>query len=184
MQCRRTAFLVTKRTKQAFVAAVERAYGAGLRRFLSGRLRHAASEAPDIFQEIFLRLLQIKNHETIRNPQAYLYTVAGHVLHQYSLKRSIGPETMDPLELATELRSITAPDPADEADLAQQIVELGRALEKLSPRAYATLVMYRCEGMTLAEIGERLGVSHTMARKYLARAIMFCDQYLEGRGAE
>src|SRR5207244_4868123 len=103
---------------------------------------------------------------------AYLFTVASHVLHQYALKRSMGPETMDPLELAAELRSATAPDPADETDLTQQIAELGHALEKLSPRVYATLVMYRCEGMTLTEIGKRLGVSHTMARRDLAHATL------------
>ena len=130
-----------------------------------------------------MRLLRIRDHETIQNPQAYLFTVASHVLHQYALQRSVGPETMDPLELAAELPSVTAPDPADETDLTQQIAELGRVLEKLSPRVYATLVMYRCEGMTLTEIGKRLGVSHTMARKYLTRAIVFCDQYLEERGA-
>ena len=39
--------------------------------------------------------------------------------------------------------------------------------------------MYRCEGMTLQEIGERLGVSHVMVRKYLARAIAYCDERLE-----
>jgi RNA polymerase sigma factor (sigma-70 family) len=175
---------VNRQTKQAFVTAVERAYGAGLRRFLSNRLRRASSDAPDIFQEIFVRLLQIKDHETIRNPQAYLYTVAGRVLHEFALKRSIGQETMDPLELASGVPSITASDPADEAELQQQIADVARALEKFSPRAHAVLVMYRCEGMTLAEVGKRLGVSHTMARKYLMRAIAFCDEYLEERGAE
>ncbi len=178
------ALLVKEQTNQDFVTEVERAYGAGLRRFLSIRLRHASADVADIFQEIFVRLLRIKDHETIRNPQAYLFTVASHVLHQYALKRSMGPETMDPLDLADKLESVTAPDPADEVDLRQQIVDLGRALEKLSPRAYAALVMYRCEGMTLTEIGKRLGVSHTMARKYLTRAIVFCDQYLEERGTK
>ena len=181
-ECFGTAFFVSNQTKQAFVTAVERAYGAGLRRFLSLRLRHASSDVQDIFQEIFVRLLRIKDHETIRNPQAYLYTVASHVLHQYGLMRSKGLETMEPLELDSELPLVTASDPAEEADLQQQIGDLGRALEKLSPRAYATLVMYRCEGMTLEEIGMRLGVSHTMARKYLTRAIALCDQYLEEQG--
>jgi RNA polymerase sigma factor (sigma-70 family) len=139
---------------------------------------------PDLFQEIFVRLLRIKNHETIRNPRAYLYTVTAHVLHQYALKRSAAPELMEPVELVRELPTLTAPDPADEADLQEQMADLGRALEKFSPRAYETLVMYRCEGMTLTEIGARLGVSHTMARKYLTRAIVFCDRYLEERGAE
>ena len=167
------------RTKQAFVTAMERKYGAGLRRFLAIRLRRTSSDVPDIYQEIFVRLLRIRDHDTIRNPQAYLYTIASHVLHQYGLQRSLGSETMDPLELVSELPLSTAPDPADEAEVQQQIANLGRALETFSPRAYAALVMYRCEGMTLAEIGERLGVSGPMARKYLMRAIVFCDQYLQ-----
>jgi RNA polymerase sigma factor (sigma-70 family) len=175
---------VKKQAKQAFVTDVERRYGAALRRFLASRFRRASVDVPDVFQEIFVRLLRIKDHETIRNPQAYLYTVASHVLHQYHLARSAAPETMVPLELISELPALDALDPADEADLQQQIAELGRALEKLSPRAYATLVMYRCEGMTLVEIGERLGVSHTMARKYLTQAIVICDRYLEERGDE
>jgi DNA-directed RNA polymerase specialized sigma24 family protein len=64
---------VGKQSKQAFVTAVERAYGAGLRRFLASRLRHAAADVPDFFQEIFVRLLRVRNHETIQNPQAYLF---------------------------------------------------------------------------------------------------------------
>lgn len=161
----------------AFVAATERLYGPGLRRFLSRKLRHASADVPDIFQEVFVRLLQARNHETIRNPQAYLYTIAGHVLHQFLQQGVPAIETSSPLEP-------TAVDPADEADLQQQLADIGRALEKFSPRAHATLVMYRCEGMTLAEIGKRFGVSTQMARKYLMRAIVFCDQYLEQRGTE
>ena len=176
--------LVNRQTKQGFVTAVERAYGAGLRRFLSTRLRRASADVPDIFQEIFVRLLRIQDHETIRNPQAYLYTVARRVLHEFAVKRSTAPETMDSIELASGLPSITALDPADEVELQEQIADVARALEQFSPRAHAVLVMYRCEGMTLTEIGKRLGVSHTMARKHLMRAIAFCDEYLEERSTE
>ena len=64
-------------------------------------------------------------------------------------------------------------------ELQERLQAIGVELERLAPRAYATLVMYRCEGMTLQEIGERLGVSHVMVRKYLARAIAYCDERLE-----
>jgi RNA polymerase sigma factor (sigma-70 family) len=64
-------------------------------------------------------------------------------------------------------------------DLEQRLESVSRALEQLSPRAYATLLMYRCEGLTLKQIAARLGVSPPMARKYLLRAITFCDQHLE-----
>jgi RNA polymerase sigma factor (sigma-70 family) len=92
---------------------------------------------------------------------------------------------MDPLELVggDDLPAETSVDPAEEADLEQQLMQVGRALEQYSPRAYATLVMYRCEGMTLQEIGSRLGVSGPMARKYLIRAIAFCDRYVEEQDA-
>jgi RNA polymerase sigma-70 factor (ECF subfamily) len=171
---------VTQETKRAFLTAIEQTHGRQLRRFLSSRMRGAAADVPDLTQEIYLRLLRIQDHETIRNPQAYLYTVASHVLHQYSLRRASAPERMAPLQVVSELQSgTTAPDPADQVDTEQRLEKVSRALEALSPRAYATLVMYRCEGLTLQQIGERLGVSAPMARKYLLRAIAFCDQQLE-----
>lgn len=164
---------------RGFVTAVEREHGRALRRFLSSRLRHASADVADIFQEIFLRLLRVKNHDSIQNPQAYLYTVASHVLQQHYLKRSVEPAAAGLDEHAAEIQMDAATDPAEEAELQQTIANFGHALESLSPRAYATLVMYRCEGLTLEEIGKRLGVSRPMARKYLLRAIAFSDQYLE-----
>jgi RNA polymerase sigma factor (sigma-70 family) len=164
-------------SKRSFMTAIERSHGQQLRRFLSLRLRRSM-DVPDLIQEIYLRLLRIKDHEAIRNPQAYLYTVASHVLHQYNLKRSTRPEALDPLGVASEYPA-AAPDPADQLDIEQRLQAVGRGLEQLSPRAYAALVMYRCEGMTLMEIGQRLGVSHVMARKYLARAIAYCDEHME-----
>ena len=166
-------------TKQHFLASIERAHSPQLRRFLAARLRNAAADVPDLVQEIYLRVLRLKDHEAIRNPQAYLYTIASHVLHQYTLRRAIEPSTMDPLNVADSLDSGVAPDPAEEADIQQRLEAMECALEAHSPRAYAVLVMYRCEGLTLKQIGERLGVSTVMARKYLERAIKYCDQFLD-----
>ncbi|MBS0421276.1 MAG: RNA polymerase sigma factor [Proteobacteria bacterium] len=163
--------------KQAFMANVAESHGRQLRRFLSVRLRHAAADVPDLMQEIFLRLLRIKDHEAVRNPQAYLYTVANHVLHQHALQKSRRPETMDPLEMVAE--PDIAADPAEELDIRDRIERVCRGLEAVSPRACATLLMYRCEGLTLEEIGQRLGVSRPMARKYLLRAMQYCDEHLD-----
>ena len=78
------------------MVAMEQTHGRQLRRFLSARLRGASADIPDLVQEIFMRLLRIKDHEAIRNPQAYLFTVANHVLHQYALQRSTRPERRSP----------------------------------------------------------------------------------------
>jgi RNA polymerase sigma-70 factor (ECF subfamily) len=176
---------VNPASRQHFIAAVERAHTKELRRFLLRKLgKGTLSEIPDLLQEIFLRLLRVKDHEAIRNPQAYLITIAGHVIHQHLLQEDGKPESIDPLRHADEDSATmaddadSAPDPADELEIAERLERVRRELTKVSPRAYATLMMYRCEGMTLTEIGERLGVSHVMVRKYLSRAITYCDQRL------
>lgn len=169
--------MFTSRSR-AFVAQLEQAHGRELRRFLASRLSYAGADVADLVQEIFLRLLRIKDHEAIRNPQAYLFTIASHVLHQHALQRATRPEVMNPLEVAIEFDPGSAPDPADELDIKQRLERVDRDLTQISPRAYAALVMYRCEGMTLHEIGARLGVSHTSVRRDLVRAIAYCNARL------
>ena len=43
--------------------------GMKLRRYLAARLRNAA-DVPDLVQEVFLRMLRVERHESIRNPEA------------------------------------------------------------------------------------------------------------------
>ena len=160
---------------------MEGTHGQRLRRYLAVRLRNAAADVPDLMQEIFLRLLRIENHESIRNPQAYLYTIASHVLHQHTLKRAATPEAVDITDLAAEIEAIADGDPAEQVEMEQRFEELGRELQKLSPKAYATLVMHRRDGVPLKEVAVRLGVSYTMAKRYLARALSYCEQRLEDR---
>ncbi len=85
-----------------FVTVIEKIHGRALRRFLAVCMRRAAADIPDLVQEVFLRLLRIADHESIRSPQAYLYTVASHVLHQYLLRQAVVTEPLDPLDIAAE----------------------------------------------------------------------------------
>jgi DNA-directed RNA polymerase specialized sigma24 family protein len=70
--------------KSAFVTSMATEYGKRLKRFLAARLRNA-DDVPDLAQEVYLRLLRVNDHEAIRSPEAYLVTVARHVLHQHLL---------------------------------------------------------------------------------------------------
>src|SRR5690606_20444248 len=81
--------------KQTFVAAAAVRHGEKITRFMSARLRHAAADVPDLVQEVFLRLLRVERPETIRSPEAYLFTIARHVLHQHRVRREATPETID-----------------------------------------------------------------------------------------
>lgn len=163
---------------QAFVADIEKQHGARLRRFLASRLRPGAADIADLVQEIFLRLLRIQDHETIRNSEAYLYTIAFHVLHQHKLRQSAMPEAVEITELIDEMEASPEENPASRAEVGERLEVLQAALTQLSPKAQAVLLLHRRDGYSLEEIGSKLGISRAMAAKYLSRALLHCRQRL------
>ena len=61
----------------------------------------------------------------------------------------------------------------------QRFERLGHGLYQHSPRAYATLIMHRRDGISLQEIAQQFGVSYTMAKRYLSKALTYCEQRLD-----
>lgn len=156
-----------------FVTAIATRYGQRLRRFLSARLRNGA-DVPDLAQEVFLRLLRVEHHEAIRSPEAYLFTVASHVLHQHTLRQSAIPASVDITEIFAELQLMSGDDPSANVETQQRIQELELALAQLPPRVSTTLLLHRFAGFSIEEIGKQLGVARPTAKKYLAQALLHC----------
>jgi RNA polymerase sigma-70 factor (ECF subfamily) len=163
--------------RESFVARVASQYGQRLRRFLAARLRNAG-DAPDLAQEVYLRLLRMDRHELIRNPEAYLFTIASHLLSEHTLRQTTAPIVVDIGEIYGELHTVPDDDPSESADRQQRLQALERVVEKLSPKAQATLLLHRRDGYTLDEIASELGVSRDMAKKYLAAALGHCKRKL------
>jgi RNA polymerase sigma factor (sigma-70 family) len=166
--------------KQAFVAALVRDHGQRLRRFLAARLRNATADVPDLVQEVYLRLLRMPRHETIRSPQAYLFTVAHHVLYEHRLRLSATPEAVQMTDVLAEIESYVEEDPATHLETRERLEQLDNALQEISPRAYATFVLHRRYGYSLEEIAVQLGVSRPMVKKYLAKAVIHCRRRFDG----
>lgn len=163
--------------KHALVEQLATRQGHQLRRFLRSRVRNAA-DIPDIIQEVFLRMLRVPNHETIRTPEAYIFTIAHHVAQQHSL-RATHTSSAELGEVLSELRTVTEADPALEV-MAQQCVELlDRALLQLSPKAQATFLLHRRDGKSVDEISRELGISRPMAKKYLVKALVHFRKQLQ-----
>jgi len=161
---------------RSFVAAIAARYGQRLRRFLSARLRNAA-DVPDLAQEVFLRLLRVEDHRSIRSPEAYLFTIASHVIHQHTVRRSNEPVEVDIADVLSELRTLSSDDPPEQVAHAQRLEELQRMLALLPARVATALVLHRIAGYSVQEVGNELGVSRETAKKYLARAVEHCRNY-------
>jgi RNA polymerase sigma factor (sigma-70 family) len=163
---------------QKLVAGLVASHGAQLQRFLFARVANNA-DVPDIAQEVYLRMLRIPNVESIRCPEAYLFTVAQHVVQQHTLKSLTRPPSTELTKILTSRAAAIEADPTLELDAMQCLEELQDALEDLSPKARATFLLHRRDGLSIDEIGVRLGISRPMVKKYLSRALMHFRQRLE-----
>ena len=162
---------------QALIEGLVASHGDQLRRFLLGRVRNI-SDVPDITQEVYLRMLRVPNVESIRSPEAYLFTVAQHVVQQHTLKMAELPSVELTQVLNTQSATAHA-DPAQELVAAQCLDQLQEALEKLAPKPRAVFILSRRDGLSFDEIAARLGCSRPMVKKYLMKALLQFRQRLE-----
>ena len=70
----------------------------------------------------------------------------------------------------------------DEADRDRRLERLQVVLGQLSPKCQAAVVLQYWHGLSYAEIGERLGVSPNMVKKYLSQALLHCRKRMQSLG--
>lgn len=158
--------------KKQFVSTLVIQHGRRLRRFLAARLKNAA-DVPDLAQEVFLRLLRIQSHDSIRTPEAYLLTVASHVVHQHALRQVEKPQAADLLDALADSEEVMTPDPAGWLDARQN---LERILAELPENVRACLILQRLYGYSLDEIVAEVGIARSTVKKYLVRALLHCER--------
>jgi RNA polymerase sigma factor (sigma-70 family) len=163
---------------QTLVAGLVATHGNQLRRFLLARVRNTA-DVPDLVQEVYLRMLRVPDVESIRSPEAYLFTVAIHVVHQHTLSQSTTPALVDLTRIPEMRLAPLEADPALETHALWCLEQLQVALEELPPKARATFLLHRRDGLSLEEIGTRLGISLGMVKKYLMKALIHLRRRLE-----
>src|SRR5215831_11456124 len=71
-------------SKRRFIETLFAEHGGALQRFIYSRIR-TKSDAPDLAQEVYVRMLRVSDTEAIRNPQLYLYTVASNLVKEHAV---------------------------------------------------------------------------------------------------
>jgi RNA polymerase sigma-70 factor (ECF subfamily) len=163
--------------KNRMVAQLAAAQGKRLRQFLRRRVRNAA-DVPDLMQEVFLRLLRVPHHESIRTPEAYLMTVARHEAQQHRLE-AVPENSVDLEAVLADLRFASPADPVLELTAEQCRERLEDALRRMAPKVQAVFLLHRREGLTVDEVSERLGISRPMTKKYLVKALVGFRRHLQ-----
>ena len=150
--------------------------GAWLNSYVLRRVAHAW-DAQDLVQEVYLRLLRSERggQEDIRNPEAYLVTVASNLIKERAQMKRRAPVSSEGLEEV--LDRLSAPCEADaQVDQGLRRQRLGQLIGRLSPKCRAVLVLHYRDELGYREIGERLGISPNMVKKYIVKGLAACRQ--------
>lgn len=153
-----------------FVHGAYRKYSPELHRYLARRLPRP-NDVEDLAQEVFLRLMRVKNTEFVLNPQAYLYGIAAHVVREFRMRRENEQHyvTYDSDSLEEHANNTARLSPpgdalADHLDLTRQ---LESALDKLSPAHRAVVLLLKQHGMSYEEAARATSLSiHTIEKYY------------------
>ena len=140
-----------------------------LYRFLLHHL--PAQEVEDVLQEAYRQFLEIAPKVVVRNPRAYIHSIAWHVVCDFRTRKKHQKVNFDSetAEHAAEHPSEPATDPVSSQLAAGQ--ELQLALEPLSPTQRAILVLDRGHGYSRAEIAEKIGLAPNTIKKYTTKAL-------------
>ena len=145
----------------------------GLQTFFRRRIRSKA-DAPDLAQEVYVRMLRISDQEAIRNPVHYLYTVANNLVKEHAVLEHRRANAIDIDEAPAHEQLQTLPAFDGDLDAKQRVARLGVVLQQLRPKCRAAVVLRFTHELTYREIAIHLGVSPQMAKKYVTQALVHC----------
>jgi RNA polymerase sigma factor (sigma-70 family) len=147
----------------SLLAGWRQRWNKSLFQFLGRRVRTSV-DIEDLAQETYLRLLRVRDLGAVSNPQAYLLTVARHVILEW---RNDQPPQNSQVPVDEELLADeSSPELELEAQVSQQ--RLDQALTAFSPVVRAVLLLRLRDDRPCAEIAAKLGLTDRQVKRYLA----------------
>jgi RNA polymerase sigma-70 factor (ECF subfamily) len=168
-------------TKNALVERLFAEHAGALRAFFYRRVRRRP-DAAELAQEVYLRMLRVTDTEAIRNPEAYLYTVASNLAREHRVLERREASTGELDEAGSRELLAELPGVSDGIDVEQRAKRLREVLRQLPPKCQAAVALQYWHGMSYAEIATRLGISTHMVKKYLSQALAHCRRRMARLG--
>lgn len=148
--------------------------------FLQSKLG-SVQEAHDVAQETYERLLSNDKTQAINNPRAFVFRVANNLATDYMRQRKVrGYEEVGDFDG----NEIISPNPSPDEQLENELM-VGLAIRfiaELPPKCRLAFLHYKFEEREYADIADVLGVSESMVRKYVLRAMTYCRERLDQCG--
>lgn len=132
-----------------------------------------AHQAADLSHDTFEQLLRAKPQALpeMREPRAYLTTIAKRVLFNFWRRRDLEQAYLDALATCND---DTAPSAEERAAVLQALEQLDAALHHLPAKVRRVFLMNQLEDMSYGQIAAALGMPVISVRRAMAKAIAAC----------
>jgi RNA polymerase sigma factor (sigma-70 family) len=167
--------------KKSLVERLFAQQGGSLHAFLYRRVR-VRSDVAELAQEVYLRMLRIPDVEAIRNPESYLYTVAGNLAKEHARHQQKDGDILNIDDPLVQQQLAELPAFAGQLDTQTRIKRLREVLHQLPPKCHAAVVLKYWHGLSYEQIAGRLGISTNMVKKYLSQALVHCRRRMTRLG--
>lgn len=128
-------------------------------------------QAADVAQDTFIRVLTARVEAEIREPRAYLATIANRLVANFYRRQAIERAY---LEVLATLPEAEVPSLEVQALCREALLEIDRLLDGLGPKVKQVFILAQCEELPYAEIARRLGISLRTVNNHMAKAMAHC----------
>lgn len=139
-----------------------------LHRYVQRRLRRGR-DVPDLTQEIFERFLRGDWRAKVRDPHAYLFGIASHVIADAIMaeQRNLVTYDSEVSAKAAEALESSVPDSVESLSFEQELLD---ALQHLPEAHRAALLLTKRDGLTCKEAACRMNTTEGTVRVYVCEA--------------
>jgi RNA polymerase sigma factor (sigma-70 family) len=164
-----------EKSRAMLIERLFREHNEALIRFLSGRVgsRH---EALEVAQEAYVRLLSLDQPGAVSYLRAFLFKTAANIAIDRR-RRHRNYDKMTERQLFVELAENRTPERQVAAQQTLRLLE--RLIEAMPPKCREAFVMNQIHGLDAAPIAARLGITESMVRKYVVRALLHCRKHMD-----
>jgi RNA polymerase sigma-70 factor (ECF subfamily) len=141
-----------------------------LQRWLRVKLGNA-SDADDLAQDTFTRILGRADLGALQEPRAFLTTVAKGVLVNWYQRQALERAY---LEALATLPEPTAISPEQRMLILETLHDIDAILDALPPKVRQAFLMAQLDGMGYADIAAHLGLSLITIKRYMKQAFLQC----------
>lgn len=164
----------------AYIRGLYQQYQEELCRYLMHKYQLPSGEAEDIVQTAFVRFAALEDPQAVENARAFLYRVVSNVFVDLQRRNQVKNRYSE-MNAVEEEASVPGPERVLEGR--QRLGILSRALWGMPKKRRQLLLMNRFDGLSYAEIARRVGLSESVVRKHVNRALADCHAALNQSGS-